>query len=150
MAKDDIAPRHEPVSRWPLPPVWRRPSRRRARIAVIVAALAVYAWIDASAAPFTTAALVGVLIPGTVLGAIAWARPPERIPPPRELDMLGMSYWMICLAALFEWEASAFRDNSLAWHPSLTNLIDPLIAPHVVKSAAILVWILAGWGLVRR
>ena len=47
-----------------------------------------------------------------------------------------MSYWMICLAAFFEWEASAWRDNSWPWHPSFTNLIDPLLDPHLVKTAA--------------
>ena len=64
--------------------------------------------------------------------------------------MTGMSFWVICLAAFFEWEASAWRDNSWPWHPSFTNLIDPLLAPHLIKSAAILVWLLAGWALVRR
>lgn len=150
MTRDDIAPRQDHPSHGPRPPRWRHRGGRRARAALVLTALAVYAWIDASAAPFTATALLGVLVPGTVLGAVAYRRPPERIPPPQELDMLGMSYWMICVVALFEWEASAFRDNSLAWHPSLTNLIDPLIAPHVVKSAAILVWMLVGWGLVRR
>src|SRR6266568_3343185 len=77
-------------------------------------------------------------------------RPPKRIPPPDELDLTGISYWMICLAAFFEWEASAWKDNSWPWHPSFTNLIDPLLAPHMIKSVAILVWLLAGWALVRR
>jgi hypothetical protein len=85
-----------------------------------------------------------------VLGAIAAARPPERIAPPDHLDATGMSYWMICLAAFFEWEASAWRDNSRPWHPSFTNLLDPLLAPHPVKTLAILVWLSAGWALVRR
>jgi hypothetical protein len=109
-----------------------------------------YAWFQGSAEPFTTTSLVGVIIPGAVLGAIAYGRPPERIPPPEQLDIVGMSYWMIVIGALFEWEASAFRDNSLPWHPSLTNLVDPLLAPHVTKSLAILLWLLAGWGLVKR
>jgi hypothetical protein len=117
---------------------------------MIGTALAGYAWVIASTAPFSTGALVGVLIPGAVLGAIAYARPPERIPPPEELDIRGVSYWLICIALLFEWEASAFRDNSLPWHPSLTNLITPLIDPHLVKSGAIVIWLLVGWGLVKR
>ena len=133
----------------------RRVARRRhpahlALLTVLCAGLAVYAWLAAAAAPFSHGALVGVLIPGAVLGAIAVGRPPERIPPPDELDLAGMSYWMICLAAFFEWEASAWRDNSWPWHPSFTNLVDPLLAPHLIKSAAILVWLLAGWALVRR
>jgi hypothetical protein len=57
---------------------------------------------------------------------------------------------VIAVAALFEWEASAWKDDSLPWHPSLTDLINPLLGPHFVKSAAILLWILVGWALVRR
>jgi hypothetical protein len=127
--------------------------RRPARLALLVllaAGLAGYAWVAAAAAPFSRGALAAVLVPGAVLGAIAWGRPPKRIPPPDELDMTGMSYWLICLAAFFEWEASAWKDNSWPWHPSFTNLIDPFLAPHLIKSAAILVWLAAGWALVRR
>jgi hypothetical protein len=119
-------------------------------LALIFAGLTVYAWVVAAAAPFSRGALVGVVIPGAVVGLIASVRPPERIPPPAELDMVGMSYWMILLAAFFEWEASAWRDNSWPWHPSFTNLVDPLMDPHLVKTAAILLWMLAGWALVRR
>jgi hypothetical protein len=134
---------------------WRQVarSRRPAHLALLALAftgLTGYAWVVAAAAPFSRGALVGVVIPGAAVGIIASVRPPERIPPPAELDMVGMSYWMICLAAFFEWEASAWRDSSWPWHPSFTNLIDPLLAPHLVKTAAVLVWLLAGWALVRR
>ncbi|HEV2375085.1 MAG TPA: hypothetical protein VGS19_23375 [Streptosporangiaceae bacterium] len=150
MAEDHSAPGDDQRSRWSS--ALARPDPRRHAVWLVLAGagLVGYAWVDAAAAPFTTRAFVGVLIPGAVLAAIAWGRPPERIPPPDDLDVLGMSYWVICLAALFEWEASSFRDNSWPWHPSLTNLINPLIATHPVKTAAILVWILAGWALVKR
>lgn len=127
----------------------RRPAQL-ALLALILAGLAVYAWVAAAAAPFSRGALVAVVIPGAVLGVIAYGRPPERIAPPAELDIVGMSYWGICLAAFFEWEASAWRDSSWPWHPSFTNLIGPLLAPHLVKTVAILLWMLAGWALVRR
>ena len=124
--------------------------RRLAGLVVLSAGLAGYAWVAAATVPFSRGALLGVIIPGAALGTIALARPPERIPPPGELDLTGMSYWVICLAAFFEWEASAWRDSSWPWHPSFTNLIDPLMGPHLIKSAVILVWLLAGWALVRR
>jgi hypothetical protein len=123
---------------------------RPARNSVIGAGLIGYAWFLGGAAPFSMKALVGVLVPGAVLGAIAYGRPPERIAPPESVDVSGFSYWIISIALLFEWEASAVRDNSPPWHPSLTNLIDPLLGPHAVKSAAVMVWLLAGWALVRR
>jgi hypothetical protein len=126
------------------------PGRRRIRRAVIGTGLVTYCWMAGSTVPLSTKALLSVLFPGAVLAGIAYGRSPERIPPPDSLDVAGFSYWMICLAALFEWEASAFRDNSLWWHPSLTDLVNPLIAPHPVKSAAMLTWLLAGWALVKR
>ena len=149
MTRDDMTPGRIPLDRWSRLAGW--PRRRLTPLSLLITAVLVgYAWVDATAAPFTTASLVGVLIPGMVLAVIAYGRPPERIPPPEELDVLGASYWLIVVAAFFEWEASAFKDNSLRWHPSLTNLINPLIAPHLMKTGAILVWIVAGWGLVKR
>jgi hypothetical protein len=137
----------EPRLPWePRVPLGARPARN----AMIGAALVGYAWLLAGTAPFSTKALLGVLLPGAVLGAIAYGRPPERIPPPDAIDVTGFSYWLICVALLFEWEASAVRDNSPPSHPSLTDLINPLIDPHPIKAAAIVVWLLAGWALVRR
>jgi hypothetical protein len=123
---------------------------RPVRNSLVAAALVGYAWYAAGQAPFSSKALLSVLLPGAVLGAIAYGHPPERIAPPESIDLTGFSYWVICLAALFEWEASAFRDGSTRAHPALTDLVNPLIAAHPIKSAAIVVWLLAGWGLVKR
>lgn len=151
MATDPAQARRDHPGRWP----WRAVARPRrpvqlALLVLIFAGLAVYAWVDAGAAPFSRGALVGVVVPGAALAIIAVGRPPERIPPPDELDITGVSYWLIALALFFEWEASAWRDSSWPWHPSFTNLLLPLLAPHLVKTAAIMVWLLAGWALVRR
>lgn len=150
MTRDDIAPRRAQPSRATSLRSWPRLGQHPVRTTLIGIVLVAYAWFDAGAEPFTTRSLVGVIIPGAVIGAIAYGRPPERIPPPEQLDILGMSYWMIILGVLFEWEASAVRDNSLPWHPSLTNLVDPLLSTHVTKSLAIVLWLMAGWGLVKR
>jgi hypothetical protein len=150
MATDPAPARRDYPGRWP----WQLARSRRpaylALLALLGAGLAAYAYVLAGTAPFSRGALIGVIIPGAVLGTIALVRPPQRISPPEELDLTGMSYWVICLAAFFEWEASAYRDNSWPWHPSFTDLIEPLMEPHLIKSAAILVWLLAGWALVRR
>jgi hypothetical protein len=147
MAADD-------VPRWPE----RRPGRLQARIrggrpvrkVVIGAGLAAYSWVAASTVPFTRNALLVVLLPGAAVAVLAYGRPVRRIPPPDRVDVTGFSYWAVCIIALFEWEAAAFRDNSLWWHPSLTALIDPVLGVHPVKAAAILIWLLSGWALVRR
>jgi hypothetical protein len=124
-----------------------RPSVRKIVIGV---GLAAYSWIAASTVPFTRNALLVVLLPGAVVAVLAYGRPVRRIPPPDSIDVAGFSYWAVCIIALFEWEASAFRDNSLWWHPSLTALIDPMLDARPVKAAGILVWLLTGWALVRR
>jgi hypothetical protein len=123
---------------------------KTARTLFISAVVVTYAWVAGAAAPFSTRALISVLIPGALLGAIAYGRPPERIPPPESVDLTGFSYWIVCLALLFEWEASAVRADSPWWHPSLTDLVTPLLGPHEIKSAAFATWLLAGWGLVNR
>jgi hypothetical protein len=147
MAADD-------VPRWPDRAAGRLRVRGRGgrplRKAVIGAGLAGYCWVAAGTAPFTRDALLVVLLPGAVVAVLAYGRPVPRIPSPDRVDVAGFSYWAVCIIALFEWEASAFRDNSLWWHPSLTALIDPMLGVRPVKAAAILIWLLSGWALVRR
>jgi hypothetical protein len=123
---------------------------RPARKLAVGAGLAGYSWLAGGLAPFTGRSLLSVLVPGAVLGAIAYGRPPRRIPAPERLDVAGFSYWAIAVALLLEWEASAVFGGSTPSHPSLTNLIDPLIHTHPAKAAAILVWLVSGWALVRR
>jgi hypothetical protein len=144
------APHRRPATGPSGPVRWPYRNGQPARDALIVLALAGYAWAASAAAPFTGQALAGVLIPGAALGLIAYGRPPERIPAPDRVDVTGFSYWAVCIAATLEWEASAFRSGSHPGHPSLTELIDPLIQPHPVRGGAFLVWLLAGWALVRR
>jgi hypothetical protein len=126
----------------PVPPLVRK--------SVIGTGLVAYAWVASAMPPFSARSLLGVLVPGAVLGAIAYGHPPERIRPPDRIDVAGFSYWAIGVALLFEWEASAVISGSKWWHPSLTQLVNPLIGAHPVKSAAMVTWLLGGWALVRR
>jgi hypothetical protein len=135
-----------PAHRIPRPALSPRNGRRLAVGGVVVA----YSWFASASAPFSTRALISVLVPGAVLGAIAFRRPPERIPPPDSVDITGFSYWIVALALLFEWEASAFRENANWLHPTLTDLINPLLTPHPVRAGAFVIWLAAGWALVKR
>src|SRR5215471_9052477 len=116
MATDDVTGRGDRLGRRTGFPLWPGRRGKRLRTAVIGVVLAGYAWAAGAAAPLTTTSLVFVLIPGVVLDAIAYAWPPERIPPPAKLDTTGMFWWVIAVAALFEWEFSVYKDDS---HPYL-------------------------------
>lgn len=143
----------ENVPRWPdRPPGPRRLAlgRHPVRNVLIGAGLVAYSWIAASTVPLTRNALLVVLLPGAAAAVIGFGRPPQRIPAPDRLEVAGASYWAICITALFEWEAAAFRDNATWWHPSLTLLIDPMLSVRPVKAVGILIWLLSGWALVRR
>jgi hypothetical protein len=120
------------------------------RTAIAGAAVAGYSWLAGGIASFTNAATVAVAIPCVALSVIAWRWPPERIPPPERLDVTGASYWAVATIMFFEWEAAGFRDGSQWWHPTLSIVASPLLEHHPVKSAAFAVWLLAGWGLIRR
>src|ERR1700733_14730950 len=162
MAADD-------VPRWPeLPPqdlprrrrlgrpavLPRQPSRRLRnpvlRKAAVGAGLIAYSWLAAGTEPFTISALLIVLVPGVALFVIAYVRPPKRIPPPDRLDLTGFSYWAIAVGALFEWEASAFKDGAPSWHPALTTLIDPVLGRGPRRAPEFPSGRCAAWALVRR
>jgi hypothetical protein len=123
---------------------------RGVRYGLIGTGLAAYSWLAGLTQPFTRNSLLIVLLPGAVAGVIAYGRPPRRIPAPDRLDLIGTSCWLIAITAVFEWEASAFRDFTTTWHPSLSDLIKPLLDVHPVKAAAVMTWLLAGWALLRR
>lgn len=125
--------------------------RRGGRYAVAGIGVAGYSWLAGMLAPFTAASLVSVLIPVVGVGAVAYRWPHRRIPPPRKMDIAGVSYWAIAVIMFFEWEAAGYRDGSHWWHPTLSIVLSPwLLHHHVVKSAAFAAWLMAGWGLVRR
>src|SRR3974390_1832440 len=102
MATDDVTGRGDRLGRSSGFLLWPGRSGKRLRAAVIGVVLAGYAWAAGGAVPFSAPSLVFVLIPGVVLAAIAYAWPPERIPAPDRLDITGMFWWVIAVAALFE------------------------------------------------
>jgi hypothetical protein len=125
---------------------WRPSWQRLALSAVLFG----YAWLAATTRPFTFMSLLVVLLPGAVVAGVAIWGPPDRIEAPDRLDLAGFSWWLVIVAVLFEWEAAGFRDNSPWWHPSLTELVNPIIAPYPLRSIAFFLWLITGWALVRR
>ncbi len=128
----------------------RSRTRHGARIALIGTGVAGYSWVAGMLASFTLASLISVLIPIAVLGVIAYRLGPRRIPAPRRLDITGASYWALAVIMFFEWEAAGWRDGSQFWHPTLSIVLAPWMGHHIIKSVSFAVWLMAGWGLVKR
>src|SRR6188474_2109063 len=116
MATDDVPGGGDPLGRRSGFSLWPAHRGNRVRTAVIGIVLAGYAWAAGATEPFSTIALVCVLIPGVVLAAIPVALPPQRNPPPEKVDNTRMFYWVIARPALVGGEASAWKDDSLPWH----------------------------------
>ena len=129
---------------------WARKLRPSGQRLALSAVLFGYAWLAATTRPFTFMSLLVVLLPGAVVAGVAIWGPPDRIEAPDRLDIAGFSWWLVIIAVLFEWEAAGFRDNSPWWHPSLTELVNPIIAPYPLRSIAFFLWLITGWALVRR
>lgn len=129
---------------------WPRRLRPSGQRLALSAVLFGYAWLAATTRPFTFMSLLVVLLPGAVVAGVAIWGPPDRIEAPDRLDIAGFSWWLVIIAVLFEWEAAGFRDNSPWWHPSLTELVNPIIAPYPLRSVAFFLWLITGWALVRR
>jgi hypothetical protein len=125
-------------------------TRRGARIALIGAGVAGYSWLAGMLASFTLASLISILIPIAGIVVIAYRIGPRRIPAPQRLDITGVSYWAVAVIMFFEWEAAGYRDGSHWWHPTLSIVLAPWMGHHLVKSVSFAVWLMAGWGLVKR
>jgi hypothetical protein len=109
-----------------------------------------YSWLAGGLRSFTVPALVGVLVPVAVLGAVALSgRAPRRPAPPR----LGRSalVWLVPAVAFAALEvANIWIWHSDQAHPSLSVLLDRPLDSHPVRALAFLGWLAAGRELIRR
>jgi hypothetical protein len=127
---------------------------RTAGLALLVAGI-LYAAVVGSFARFSWPATIGVVGVGAALIIIGWYGPVRDRPDPGRLPRGGTALWGGVLVAGGLWELwSLARQPSLdvtSWaHPTISALTDPLLASHPGRSLALAVWLLLGWGLVRR
>jgi len=113
--------------------------------AVIVGAFARYSW------PVT----VAVMAPGVAAIAIAWRASVREGPEPAPIDRFGAGAWAAVFVALGLWELAALLlqpdlvTMSYA-HPTISYLMDPVLASHAGRSATLLLWLSFGWFLLQR
>ncbi len=111
--------------------------------AVFIGSFARYSWPS-------SLAVVGVGAAGV---AIAWRRPIGPDPDPTPLDPAGTMAWVGVFVVLALWELSALLlqpslTTSSQAHPTISTLMDPVLATNLGRSITLLLWLAFGWFLV--
>jgi hypothetical protein len=131
-------------------------SRRRFVVTVpgAVGALA-YAILVGGFARFSWPISVAVAIPGGSAVAFAWRGTPELpVRTPSE-DRAGTLAWALLFVALGLWELQALllqpSLTTSSWaHPTLSTLMDPVLASHSGRSITLGAWLFVGGWLLER
>jgi hypothetical protein len=123
-------------------PVWYRRT-------VLVPAVVALSLVGGAFPSFSVAANVYVLLLG---GALAWlglsGRVPKR-PRPKRVSRAA-AWWLVPTLAAALLELVDYLLGSTPAHPTLSGLMDPVLAGYLPRSAAYCAWLCAFWGLVRR
>jgi hypothetical protein len=142
----------------------RRPDRPRAGSPALVlervpapllaAAGLADAWVAGGLARFTWPATVAVAGPGLAAMAMTWRHPPAEDGDRVRVHPLGLAAWAAVFVALALLELAALLlQPSLTVgsqaHPTISVLVEPLLAGHLGRSTGLALWLAAGWYLVR-
>ncbi|HEX9122309.1 MAG TPA: hypothetical protein VF984_02970 [Actinomycetota bacterium] len=137
------ASRASPAER-PRPVSGRRFRFSPAVLAAGVAYAVLVGWFGRFSWPLT----IGVAIPGVLAVAIAW-RTDAAGPEPAPLEPMGKAAWLAVFLALAAWEVQALllqpTITTASWaHPTLSTLMDPILAGHLGRSVTMIVWLALG------
>jgi hypothetical protein len=142
--------------RWVIGPPARStriPLTRRAE-RLLVLALLLYAAITGFFGRFTWPITVAVLVPGAAAVVLGWrGGRPDRADPP--LTRWGALQWTAVFVAIALWELTnlllqpSLRTDSHA-HPTMSVLMDPVLATHLGRTVTLALWLGIGWFLMER
>ncbi len=112
---------------------------------VIVGGFARYSW----------PATIAVVVPGAAAVATAWRGPSHGLPEPEKVDPVGAIAWGAVFVVLAVWELAAFLlqpslTTESAAHPTLSVLMDPVLASHTGRTIVLSMWLAFGWFLLQR
>jgi hypothetical protein len=132
---------------------WRRANLRLSPAAAIGGF--VYAVLVAGFARYSWPTTVAVGVPAATGVAIAWRRPVGDTAGPRRILPAGAAAWAVVFVALALWELSALLlQPSLttgSWaHPTISVLMDPILATHLGRSIVLSLWLASGGFLLQR
>jgi hypothetical protein len=120
--------------------------------AVVIAALAAYAWWAVALPPFSGEAAAAVVLAGAVAMVVgARQRPRQRasesptaaIPP-------GIGRWVVLGAVTAAWQLAAYVQQPRADHPTLSSLTNAVLDSRATRMVAVVLWIVVARGLARR
>lgn len=130
-----------------------RPSREGFRFtAPIVATGIVYAIVVGTFDRFSWPLTVAVAVPGVWAVSIAW-RAGERGSTAPPLEPVGRAVWLAVFLLLAAWEVQALllqpTLTTSSWaHPTLSTLMDPILAGHLGRSITLVAWLAVGGHLL--
>jgi hypothetical protein len=111
----------------------------------------VYVVLVAGFARYSLPATLAVWAPAAAGVAVAWRRPVTDGPDPAPVPAAGA----VVFVALALWELAALLlQPSLttdSWaHPTISVLLDPILATHLGRTVVLSLWLASGWWLLRR
>lgn len=126
----------ETVERWP-------------RAAVLVAA-ATYAVVMGQLHSFTWESTLGLTLAGAVALWVGLDRDRPRLPAAPRPSWVGIGAWAVPILGFSALEIVNDLLGSTYQHPTLSVLMDPVLENPVYRTAAVALWLLTGWELLRR
>jgi hypothetical protein len=105
-------------------------------------------------ARFSWAAMAAVAVPGVVGVVSGWRAAPRAPAEAAPIQVGGAAAWAAVFVALALWELVSWLlqpalTTASSAHPTISVLLDPLLASHAGRSAGFAVWLALGWFLVR-
>jgi hypothetical protein len=128
--------------------------RLKAALAASVLAVLGYAWFASGVRTFTRPAEVLTFIPA--FAVLLWTIAPLRRARQRRpsgsrapYDPRGIAAWLVLLAAVVGWEMFQLFSKPRERHPTISSLLNSLISTHPSRFVGYLLWLFAGWLLLR-
>jgi hypothetical protein len=123
---------------------------RRRRRGLLVAGVALYAWVAGHFTPFTWPAAVVTFAPGAV-GLVLSTRLPRRTTPRLGLERQAWLGWVVLITAFVGLEAYGFAaGSSTEGHPTISNIVNHALRSNETRALAFFGWLAFGDWLLRR
>jgi hypothetical protein len=151
---DAVHRRHQEPDPSPAEPSVEPLPRARVKPAVVVAGLA-YAALAGTFGRYTWPSTISIVGPGAAGVAVAWRKPTHQATDPPGLDPWGTASWVAVFLALALWELAALLlqpslTTPSSAHPTISTLMDPVLASNLGRSLTLLLWLAFGWLLMDR